>query len=158
MHNDNPWMTYLSALAGPAAPAIRQSDIAKAAGVDNGTVSRWVSGKNHPKAEQVIRVARAYKVSPLGALVAAGYLEEGELTGDVVLPRGLGLSEYSELELAQEMLRRLNRGEGEVLEQPVTVDHPAWAGVGGSTQDEVQSLPYAAKSDAQEVEEDDHTP
>jgi transcriptional regulator with XRE-family HTH domain len=158
VHNDNAWLTYLAALTDPAAPAIRQTDIAKAAGVDNGTVSRWVSGKNHPKAEQVIRVARAYNVSPLGALVAAGYLQQDEIEGEVTVPRALGLSEFTELELAQEMLRRVDRGDSEVLDQPVTVDHPAWSGVGGAAQDDVESLRHAAKTDARELEEDDHTP
>lgn len=156
--NAKTWAEFLTAVAGPDAPTANQSEIARVAGVSTATVSRWVSGDARPKAEQVIGVARAYSVSPLLALVAAGYLEEYEIEGERELPRGLAIGEFSELELAHEMLRRVDRGGADVLEQPVEVDHPAWAAVGGATQDDVEALPHAAKGDAEEVEEDDHTP
>jgi transcriptional regulator with XRE-family HTH domain len=156
--NAQTWAEFLTAVAGPDAPTANQSEIARVAGVSTATVSRWVSGDSRPKAEQVIGVARAYNVSPLLALVAAGYLEQAEVEGELDVPRALAIGEFTELELAQEMLRRVDRGEGAVLEQPVEVDHPAWAAVGGASQDEVHAMPSAAKSDARELEEDDHTP
>ena len=156
--NAQTWAEFLTAVAGPDAPTANQSEIARVAGVSTATVSRWVSGDSRPKAEQVIGVARAYNVSPLLALVAAGYLEQSEVEGELDVPRALAIGEFTELELAQEMLRRVDRGEGAVLEQPVEVDHPAWAAVGGASQDEVDAMPSAAKSDAREIEEDDHTP
>lgn len=156
--NAQTWAEFLTAVAGPDAPTANQSEIARVAGVSTATVSRWVSGDSRPKAEQVIGVARAYNVSPLLALVAAGYLEQAEVEGELDVPRALAIGEFTELELAQEMLRRVDRGEGAVLEQPVDVDHPAWARVGGASEDEVHAMPSAAKSDAREIEEDDHTP
>jgi transcriptional regulator with XRE-family HTH domain len=156
--NAKTWADFLTAVAGPNAPTSNQSEIARVAGVSTATVSRWVSGDSRPKAEQVIGVARAYNVSPLHALVAAGYLEQAEVEGEVEIPRALAIADYTELELAQEMLRRIDRGQGALLQQPVDVDHPAWSVVGGAAQDDIESLPNAAKSDAREVEEDDHTP
>jgi transcriptional regulator with XRE-family HTH domain len=156
--NAQTWADFLSAVAGPDAPTANQSEIARVAGVSTATVSRWVSGDVRPKAEQVIGVARAYSVSPLLALVAAGYLEQEEIEGERDLPRGLAIGEFTELELAHEMLRRVDRGSGAVLEEPVEVDHPAWAAVSGASQDEVEGLANAAKSNAREVEEDEHTP
>lgn len=156
--NAQTWAEFLTAVAGPDAPTANQSEIARVAGVSTATVSRWVSGDSRPKAEQVIGVARAYNVSPLLALVAAGYLEQSEVEGELDVPRALAIGDFTELELAQEMLRRVDRGEGAVLEQPVDVEHPAWARVGGASEDEVHAMPSAAKSDAREIEEDDHTP
>ena len=156
--NAQTWAEFLTAVAGPDAPTANQSEIARVAGVSTATVSRWVSGDSRPKAEQVIGVARAYDVSPLLALVAAGYLEQAEVEGELEVPRALAIGEYTDLELAQEMLRRVDRGGSALLEQPVDVDHPAWAAVGGATQDDVEALPHAAKGAAEEVEEDEHTP
>lgn len=156
--NEQTWSDFLKRIAGTQAATVNQSDIARAAGVSTPTVSRWMAGIGKPKAEQVIGVARSYDVSPLHALVAAGYLRREEIYGEVEIPRALALSVFTDLELAQEMLRRVDQGPSEVLEQPVDVDHPAWAVVSGAPQDVVEDLPHAAKREAREVEEGDHTP
>jgi transcriptional regulator with XRE-family HTH domain len=146
------WSEYVADLGQ------NQAQIARSSGVSQATVSRWVSGDVIPDAEKVVGVARAFEESPLVALVAAGYLEANEINAAVQMPRRYLLRSFTELELAQEMLRRVADGTGELLERPMDVDHPAWSGVGGASQDDVEALPHAAKGDAQEVEEDDHTP
>lgn len=175
--NDTDWPTYLAALS------TNQSEIARAAGVSTATVSRWFSRSTRPLAPQVIAVARAYAESPVVALVAAGYLTRQEVEEEVKLTPGMSLAEFSELEIAQELVRRIEAGEAsELSEAPLDVDHPAWANVGGAPEDEAtegspveiaqrqfereleragltyEDLGYAAKTNAREVEEDQHTP
>lgn len=106
---------------------MNQSEIARAAGVSTATVSRWFSRSTQPLAPQVIAVARAYGESPVVALVAAGYLTREEIEHEVKLTPGMSLGEFSELEIAQELVRRIEAGETtEVSETPLEVDHPAW--------------------------------
>lgn len=205
--NDTDWPTYLAALS------TNQSEIARAAGVATATVSRWTSRTTQPLAPQVIAVARAYGQSPVAALMAAGYLTRDEVEREVTLTPGMSLAEFSELEIAQELVRRIEAGETtEVSDAPLKVDHPAWANVSPSPEDEdrlrsareeqvslrlilsgqdprptirdengdeypdlesavehfknelarngitLEQLHYAAKTDAREVEEDQHTP
>ena len=129
--NDTDWPTYLAALS------TNQSEIARVAGVATATVSRWFSRSTQPLAPQVIAVARAYDQSPVVALVAAGYLTRDEVEREVTLTPGMSLAEFSELEIAQELVRRIEAGETtETSEAPLEVDHPAWANVGGAAEDE----------------------
>lgn len=135
--NDTDWPTYLAALS------TNQSAIARVAGVSTATVSRWFSRSTQPLAPQVIAVARAYEQSPVVALVAAGYLTREEVEREVALTPGMSLAEFSELDLAQELVRRLEAGETTgVSEAPLDVDHPAWApnDVGGSPEDDFYNL------------------
>lgn len=128
--NDIDWPSYLSALS------TNQSEIARAAGVSTATVSRWSSRSARPLAPQVIAVARAYDQSPVFALVAAGYLTQEEVEQEVRLTPGMSLAEFSELEIAQELVRRIEAGEAtEVSAAPLDVDHPAWANVSGRLDD-----------------------
>ena len=68
-----------------------QKDVAAATGIDQSSISRWQRGTNTPRAEAVVALARAYRRSPVEALVAAGYLSAGDrgvvelttLTGDL---------------------------------------------------------------------------
>jgi transcriptional regulator with XRE-family HTH domain len=115
---DMTWPEYLRALSN------NQSAIARAAGVNTGTVSRWVSGQSLPKAEQVINVARAFDESPLAALVAAGYLDDAEIPSGMVMPRMLQLRRFSDVELAKEVYARaLARRDGP-LEPSVFTERP----------------------------------
>jgi len=101
-----------------------QVEIAKRSGAAQSTVSRWLTG-TVPDAESVVQLARAYGMSPVAALVAAGYLEPDEITNSGVQPRALALHEFSELELSREMLRRIEQGSGGLLEAPLDANHPA---------------------------------
>ena len=69
------WWEYVGTVTGNAA----QKDIAAATGIDQSSISRWQRGTNTPRAEAVVALARAYRRSPVEALVAAGYLASDEL-------------------------------------------------------------------------------
>jgi transcriptional regulator with XRE-family HTH domain len=56
-----------------------QTQIAALAGVDQTGVSRWLHGSNVPRAESVIKLARALRRSPIEALLAAGHLSIEEV-------------------------------------------------------------------------------
>ncbi|MET0475336.1 MAG: helix-turn-helix transcriptional regulator [Mycobacterium sp.] len=81
------WWRYVVTVTGDAT----QKDIAGATGIDQSSISRWQRGNNTPRAEAVVALARAYRRSPVEALVAAGYLSTSEvgvvelttLTGDL---------------------------------------------------------------------------
>jgi transcriptional regulator with XRE-family HTH domain len=78
------WWRYVVTVTGEAT----QKDIAAATGIDQSSISRWQRGASTPRAEAVVALARAYKRSPVEALVAAGYLSSSEigmaeLTGDL---------------------------------------------------------------------------
>jgi transcriptional regulator with XRE-family HTH domain len=69
------WWRYVMTVTANAA----QKDIANATGIDQSTISRWQRGTNAPRAEAAVAFARAYRRSPVEALVAAGYLSSTEL-------------------------------------------------------------------------------
>lgn len=95
------WPEYLRRVAGAQSQAL----IAEYLGAGRLSVCNWLQGKTRPKAETVIRVARAYGRSPVEALLAAGYLTVDEVEGPLeirVSPR-----ELSGLALAAEVHRRL---------------------------------------------------
>lgn len=132
--NDTDWQSYLREIS------TNQSEIARATGVHSGTVSRWLAGASRPSATQVIAVARAFDRSPVLALVAADYLTRAEVESEVQLTPGMSLAAFSELEIAEELVRRIEAGQTtDVSEAPLTVDHPAWANVGGAPDDEAKA-------------------
>lgn len=131
--NNTDWPTYLAEIS------TNHSEIARAANVHSGTVGRWFKGTSRPDASAVIAVARAFDRSPLVALTVAGYLTRDEIEGHVQITPGMSLAEFSELEIAQELVRRIEAGETtELSDTPLTVDHPAWqrSDVGGPADDE----------------------
>lgn len=118
------WPTYLSAISDNA-PGAR---IAERTGIPDSTVSRWFSGKAKPRPDQVVTVARAYGLSPLQGLIAAGYLQEGDV--ETAEPRRLAIRDFTDLELAEETLRRIREGGSQTLEAPLDDEHPAVNGEG----------------------------
>ncbi len=117
--------------------------------VDPATVGRWRTGAVDPKPRQVVAYARAYGQSPIGALIAAGYLSEGEVDIPVTSPRAYTLDDFSPLELAEEVVRRLAEedraaGEGEILPFKPT---GRGGDVGGASEDAPQYRPDIAASD-----------
>ncbi|QPE06103.1 helix-turn-helix transcriptional regulator [Microbacterium schleiferi] len=79
--------------------------MARRVGVPESKVSYWKSGARMPSIAECIQVARAFGRPPLEGLVGAGYLEPDEIADQVVLRPG-GLSDVSDVELADELLRR----------------------------------------------------
>jgi transcriptional regulator with XRE-family HTH domain len=117
----NTWPLYLSAITD-GQPGAR---IAERTGIPESTISRWLSDKAEPRPKQVVAVARAYGQNPVEALVAAGYLEEGEI--DVASkPTDLSLRAFTSLAISREMVRRIEEGEDpHMLQSPLDDDHPA---------------------------------
>lgn len=150
--NDTAWQSYLREIS------TNQSEIARATGVHTGTVSRWFNGSSRPSATQVIAVARAFDRSPVIALVAADYLTRAEVEKDVTLTPGMSLAAFTELAIAEELVRRIEAGQTtETSEAPITVDHPAWTTplrVGGIADDdqEVDLFSLAVVLNHNEVE------
>jgi len=68
------WPEYVRRISGGAT----QAQIADRIGVGRLSVCNWLHGKTRPKAETVISVARAYRRSPVEALIAASYLGSDE--------------------------------------------------------------------------------
>lgn len=105
----NQWSKFIDATSGGA----YNNAIAEGIGVDPATVGRWRTGTVDPKPRQVVAYARAFDQSPVAALIAAGYLTAGEVDLPVSAPRAYTLDDFSALELATELVRRL-REEGDV--------------------------------------------
>lgn len=115
MEQTESWNAYLASVRGDDL----DKDVAEKAGISASTLSRWLSGKQFPSPQQVITLARSYRESPLDALVAAGYLAASEL-GAYGTPRSLSLRDFSDLEIAREILRRIEEGEAsDALTEPM---------------------------------------
>ena len=87
------WLPYLRTLAGEAAS---QTAISERTGVDLSTVNRWFMRRQPPSARTVVQVAHAYEVNPIEALIAAGYLDRGDLDlppAPAVSPRDFSLDD-----------------------------------------------------------------
>ena len=117
------WADYLQAITGTDTG--RQ--IAQKTGNSESTISRWKSGAYLPEPRQAVIVARAYARNPIEALIGTGYLTENEAALPATRPRALELRDFTDLELAQEMVRRVESGEPghELLDQPLDENHPA---------------------------------
>lgn len=125
------WPAYLRIITD-GAPGV---EIAKHAEVPPSTVSRWMDGTSKPRPRQVVKVARAYGVHPLQALVVTGYLEpqDADLVGDT--PRKLQLRDFTDLEIAEETVRRIAEGQSAILEAPLDENHPAMQNVSAIRKD-----------------------
>lgn len=71
MDTTDAWLRYVAILT----PGLTQDQIAKAANVSQGTISRWVNGRKLPtEAAKVASFARGFDRNVLEAFVAAGML------------------------------------------------------------------------------------
>ena len=82
-----------------------QSQIAECIGIGRLSVSNWLHGKTRPKAETVITVARAYRRSPVEALLAASYIDAAQLECPVDIRTSP--SDLPADDIADEVRRRL---------------------------------------------------
>ncbi|WP_264159419.1 hypothetical protein [Mycetocola spongiae] len=96
----------------------------------------------------MISFARGYGQDPIYALFAAGYLTHGEINR--AAPREFTLSDFNDLQLAQEIVRRLDSGEASPqLTEPVELD--ASSNVVPMRDDfNPDALPHAAYPDTEE--------
>lgn len=113
-----PWANYLRHMMADRS----QADFAKAINATDGQLSKWLSGTTGVTAEKVIAIARLLGDSPIHALARVGLLSVAELVPFRV-PRTYGLDEYTDRELAVEIVRRVDNGEAAYwLTQPVEVE------------------------------------
>ncbi|MBY6678234.1 MULTISPECIES: helix-turn-helix domain-containing protein [unclassified Rhodococcus (in: high G+C Gram-positive bacteria)] len=111
------WWEYLNRVTDRAS----QVEIARAAGVDPASVSRWKLGKNTPSADRVIAVARHFGRNPVEALVVARYLEPREVDASIEL--AASAAALTDDELITAVRRRLELARGMVASgSPVSHD------------------------------------
>lgn len=159
MTEQNSWGTYLRAISNGDAGNV----IAKKSGIPASTISRWFNGELQPKPRQVANVARAYGLNPVVALIQAGHLQPGDVDLSAMTPRLLQIQEFTELELAQEIVRRIEEGQSVMLEAPVDEKHPVWGSRGNvtplkhavPTEEEALELGAVADTGVKEVNEFD---
>lgn len=109
------WAAYLKQMQGTTS----QAEFAARAGVNDGQLSKWLSLGSGVSAEKVIAVARTLKDSPVHALARVGFLTPTEAT-PFERPRVYALEDFTDLELAHEMVRRIENGEAPDMEEPVS--------------------------------------
>ncbi len=103
------WPQYIARVA----VGMSQKEIAAAAGIDSSGVSRWRSGENMPRAENVIAFAQSIGREPVEALVAAGYLTPDQAHAVVIEVHRSQLVDFSDDEVFGELRRRMiERGGG----------------------------------------------
>ncbi|MFJ4038243.1 hypothetical protein ACIPVB_09150 [Microbacterium sp. NPDC090007] len=85
----------------------RKNVIAGKSHVDPATVGRWMSGASTPQPLQVIAFARAYGLSPIPGLIAAGHLTPDDVGDGVVIQSTPTLDNIATHALVDELERRL---------------------------------------------------
>ncbi|WP_309129449.1 helix-turn-helix transcriptional regulator [Microbacterium sp.] len=109
------WAAYLRHMMADRS----QAEFAKAIQATDGQLSKWLSGSTGVTAEKVITIARLLGDSPVHALGRVGWLNVSELT-PFRAPRTYGLDEFTDRELAAEIVRRIDAGEaGQALTEPI---------------------------------------
>lgn len=94
------WWEYVQHHAGRDTP---YKDIAAAVSIHPSRITGWAKGEP-PSAESAVAFARAYLRPPVEALIAADYLDVGEVDGVVQLAPPL--RDLKSEDLAAELLRR----------------------------------------------------
>ncbi|MDP3949516.1 helix-turn-helix transcriptional regulator [Microbacterium sp.] len=97
----NTWSTYFNEITknAPGASVARQLD------VSDSKVSYWRRGERPPTPREAVNAARTFGRHPLESLVAAGHLDADDISDHVTVVYP-ALADYSDVELAQEMVRR----------------------------------------------------
>lgn len=101
-----PWSEYLQRNTA----GLSKAELARKLGQNDATVGRWLNGTTpRPDADTIVTVARKLGLSPVFALIATGYITADDLN-DPTPPRAYRLDDFTDLELAQEIVRRLEDG------------------------------------------------
>jgi transcriptional regulator with XRE-family HTH domain len=79
------WWEWVQEVSGQ----MMHKAIAERTGIDPSTISNWSNGNTKPKADNVVRFARTYGVSPVVGLIAAGILTENDVPNVVQIERPL---------------------------------------------------------------------
>lgn len=99
------WWDYVTQISGTDVHRLLADDT----GFHPTTFTRWKQGTSRPDPAQVIAFARTYDRPPVEALVAAGYLQQGDAADVVQVWRGL--RDFTDEALVAEVLRRLKAGQ-----------------------------------------------
>lgn len=103
--------------------------IASQAGLDASTTNRQLNGTNTLAVETVVAICRAYRLDFVEAFVAVGFLTEEEAKS---LGGKQSLANFTDLELANEIVRRVENGEaGTELTDPIATEPDSNVIVGG---------------------------
>ncbi|MFC7942665.1 helix-turn-helix domain-containing protein [Microbacterium oxydans] len=112
------WAAYLRHMMGNRS----QAEFAKAIQSTDGQLSKWLSGTTGVTAEKVMTIARLLGDSPVHALARVGWITVSEIS-QFQVPRTFGLEEFTDRELAAEIVRRIDAGEaGETLTEPIEAE------------------------------------
>lgn len=95
------WWKYLQRLMGNQS----QLDAAKFIGISKSNITRWKDGARAAP-DFVVKVARAYDANVLEALVAAEFITEAEAKLREIKVGGIALSDASNRQLLDEIMRR----------------------------------------------------
>lgn len=109
--------------------------IADAAGLEPSTLTRQLQRGRVP-IETTVAICRAFNADLLEGFVEAGYITSDEAAG--LTGRG-ALRSATDLQLAAEILRRVQEAPSPVLDAPLDDDHPAVKDAFGSTAREDES-------------------
>lgn len=96
--------------------------IAEATGIEPSTLTRQFH-RERVSVQTVVAIARAYRADLLTGLVAGGFITREEAAG--IANHG-ALRAASDLQLAEEILRRVRDAPSPDLESPLDADHPAY--------------------------------
>ncbi|MGX9346596.1 helix-turn-helix domain-containing protein [Microbacterium sp. KNMS] len=108
--------------------------IAATAGIDPSTLNRQLNGTTSLTVETVVQICRAYSLDMSDVFVGVGFITAEEANH---LGRMHSITEYTDLELAREIVRRLEAGEASAdLTGELTIEEELAANVPGATQDE----------------------
>lgn len=102
MTEQNSWSRYIAATCNGDLNSV----IAEKVHVDPATIGRWRTGSFAPKPRQVVEYARAYGLSPISSLVAAGYVTAEELNIVVSVPT-VSLADFSSSDIVAELAKRI---------------------------------------------------
>lgn len=92
-------------------------EMGRASGINHSTIRRQLTGEGDLTAPVVVAIARAYEADVIAALVASGFVTESEAKGYAA---GSKLKDASDVQLAQEILRRASTGEATgILTEPM---------------------------------------
>lgn len=104
------WFEYVTKHRG----VDNDTEVAAKSGVSTPTVGRW--RRSVPQPEAVVKFARSYGRPVLEGFVAAGYLTQADVAGNVTIA---DLSSIPDDELVSEVLARMKRGEERVEAPPI---------------------------------------
>lgn len=104
MSNESGWANYVRTNSN----GDNNAAIAAKVGVAGATAGRWVNSETVAQPQQVIAFARAYSLSPIPGLIAAGHITIDDIPDDIVVEQSDGLESIATRTLVDELARRID--------------------------------------------------